>query len=132
PCAAASPRRSRTAASWTAWWRLRATICREPPSRRRSDTRCSIDEPLERQLASVIDPERKRAIDGRAIAEGTPDELAGTLDVEDLPILLCLRASAGRLGQTPISLLVLDEAEDFSLFELAVARELPGAAASVT
>jgi DNA helicase-2/ATP-dependent DNA helicase PcrA len=95
-------------------------------------TMLQLEEPLERQLASIADPERKRAIDGRAIADGTPDELAGTLDLEDLPILLFLRTRAEKLDARPISLLVLDEAEDFSLFELAVLGKLLGEAASVT
>jgi DNA helicase II / ATP-dependent DNA helicase PcrA len=95
-------------------------------------TMLQLEEPLERELASIIDPERKRAIDGRSIVEGTPDELAGTLDVEDLPILLLLRAKSGALPHSPISLLVLDEGEDFSLFELAVAKELLAEQSSVT
>jgi DNA helicase-2/ATP-dependent DNA helicase PcrA len=95
-------------------------------------TMLQLDEPLERQLASVIDPERKRAIDGRAIAEGTPDELAGTLDVEDLPILLHLRSQSGPLGLRPTALLVLDEAEDFSLFEVAVLGKCLADTSSVT
>src|SRR5206468_5682039 len=87
---------------------------------------------LERQLASIVDPARTRAIDGRALAAGTPDELAGTLDLEDLPILLFLRARTAALGARPISLLVLDEAEDFSLFELGVLGKLLGEPCSVT
>jgi DNA helicase IV len=89
-------------------------------------------EPVDRQLASIVDPERRRAIDDRAIDEGTPDELAGTIDVEDLPILVSLRARAGALEARPISLLVFDEAEDFSLFELDVAGTLLRDTASVT
>ncbi|MEA2625510.1 MAG: ATP-dependent helicase UvrD/PcrA, partial [Candidatus Binatota bacterium] len=95
-----------------------------------------LDEPLESRLRAVTDPERKRAIDGLAIAEGTPEEIAGTLDVEDLPVLLFLyarRASGGGgpLGR-PVSLLVVDEAEDFSLFELYVLGRSLQEAASVT
>ena len=95
-------------------------------------TMLQLDEPLERQLASVIDPERKRAIDGRAVAEGTPDELAGTTDVEDLPILLHLRSRSGRLDAPATALLVLDEAEDFSRFELDVLGEMLREGGSVT
>ena len=95
-------------------------------------TMLQLDEPLERQLASVVDPERKRAIDGRAIDEGTPEALAGTLDVEDLPILLALRARRARLDAASVALLVLDEAEDFSLFELAVLGTLLRDDGSVT
>ncbi|WP_437303665.1 ATP-binding domain-containing protein [Sorangium sp. So ce388] len=89
-------------------------------------------EPLEKELASIIVPEMKRALDGRAIAEGTPDELAGTLDVDDLPILLFLRAARRGLEGAGWSHLVLDEAEDFSLFELFVLGKLLGEARSVT
>jgi DNA helicase II / ATP-dependent DNA helicase PcrA len=95
-------------------------------------TMLQLEEPLERQLASIVDPARTRAIDGRALAAGTPDELAGTLDLEDLPILLLLRARTAALDVRPISLLVLDEAEDFSLFELGVLGKLLGEPCSVT
>lgn len=95
-------------------------------------TMLQLEESVERQLASITDPERERAIDGRALAEGTPDELAGTLDLEDLPILLFLRSRAAGLDARPISLLVLDEAEDFSLFELCVLGKLLGEPSSVT
>lgn len=95
-------------------------------------TLLQIADPLERQLASIEDPEMRRGLDGRAIAEGTPDSLAGTVDAEDLPILLFLRAQSGRLGSASTSLFVLDEAEDFSLFELAVAHATLAEGASVT
>ncbi|KYF78727.1 DNA helicase [Sorangium cellulosum] len=91
-----------------------------------------IAEPLEKELAAIIVPEMKRAIDGRPIAEGTPDELAGTLDVDDLPILLFLRAARRGLDGAGWSHLVLDEAEDVSLFELFVLGKLLGEARSVT
>ncbi|XXZ10025.1 ATP-binding domain-containing protein [Sorangium sp. So ce315] len=91
-----------------------------------------IAEPLEKELAAIVVPEMKRALDGRAIAEGTPDELAGTLDVDDLPILLFLRAARRGLDGAGWSHLVLDEAEDFSLFELYVLGKLLGEARSVT
>ncbi|KYF69790.1 ATP-binding domain-containing protein [Sorangium cellulosum] len=89
-------------------------------------------EPLEKELASIIVPEMKRALDGRPIAEGTPDELAGTVDVDDLPILLFLRAARRGLDGAGWSHLVLDEAEDISLFELFVLGKLLGEARSVT
>jgi DNA helicase-2/ATP-dependent DNA helicase PcrA len=95
-------------------------------------TMLQLEEPLDRRLASIADPDRKRSIDGRTLDEGTPDELAGTLDLEDLPILLLLRSRTVSLDAQPISLLVLDEAEDFSLFELCVLGRLLGEPASVT
>ncbi|AKU91540.1 ATP-binding domain-containing protein [Vulgatibacter incomptus] len=73
---------------------------------------------LDRQLASITDDERKQAIDGRNLAEGTPDELAGSIDVEELPLLLAILAWRGALRLPEVSHLVLDEAEDFSLFDL--------------
>lgn len=87
---------------------------------------------VERELASITDEDRKHALDERGLDEGTPDELAGTLDLEDLPILLFLRALRGRLGGGRLSHLVLDEAEDLSLFELFVMRRLLEDPPSVT
>lgn len=88
-------------------------------------TLLQLSEPLEKELRSITDPERKRAVDARPIDQGTPDELAGTVDLEDLPILLFLlflRDRSGVAGVPSTSLLVLDEAEDLSLFELFVLR----------
>ncbi|MBI5069062.1 MAG: ATP-binding domain-containing protein [Deltaproteobacteria bacterium] len=65
-----------------------------------------------------IDPERLVTLDGRPIEEGTPDELAGTLDVEDLALLLWLRAQGGDRPGDGLLHLVVDEAEDVSVFEL--------------
>ena len=95
-------------------------------------TMLQLAEPLARQLEAILVPERKRAVDGRPIQEGTPDELAGTVDLEDLPILLFLRAWRAGIAAPPIAHLVLDEAEDFSLFELFVLGKLLGEAPSVT
>lgn len=66
----------------------------------------------------ITDVERRTAIDGRELNEGTPDELAGTIDVEDLPLLLAMQSWNGKLGLPQAQHLVLDEAEDFSLFDL--------------
>jgi len=74
--------------------------------------------PLDRALAHIADDERKQAIDGRRLAEGTPDDLAGTIDVEELPILLSMLSWRRALRLPEVSHLVLDEAEDFSLFDL--------------
>jgi DNA helicase IV len=95
-------------------------------------TLLQLAEPVERQLASITDAARKQAVDGRAVAEGTPDALAGTVDAEDLPILLFLKAWRAGLGAPSIAHLVLDEAEDFSLFELFVLGQLLDAPRSVT
>lgn len=97
-------------------------------------TMLTLADPVKRQLASITDAEKKRAVDGRPIEEGTPDEIAGTVDVEDLPILLFLFAwKSGRpLGDAPLAHLVVDEAEDFSLFELFVLGKLLDSPPSVT
>jgi len=88
----------------------------------------SVDE----QLAAVVDRSRLRTLDGKGIAESTPEALAQTLDREDLPICLAILAWQGQLAHAPAVHLVLDEAEDFSLFELSVLGRLQGAQKSVT
>jgi len=79
-----------------------------------------------------IDAEALVTVDGLSLAEGTPDELAGTMDLEDLPILLFLKAERADLGLEPLAHVVLDEAEDFSLFELSVIGNLLGDTRSCT
>lgn len=81
---------------------------------------------------SITDPELRRGIDGLGITDDTPEALAGSLDVEDLPILLFLCAWRSGIDAPPISHLVLDEAEDFSLFELFVFGKLIARTRSVT
>ncbi|HET6343869.1 MAG TPA: UvrD-helicase domain-containing protein, partial [Myxococcota bacterium] len=76
--------------------------------------------PVAEELGDMADPSRAEAIDGRAVWEDTPDDLANTVDIEDLPILLFLRAWRGKKPMRRYTHLVLDEAEDFSLFELFV------------
>jgi len=84
-------------------------------------------EPAGRLLASISDVERRTALDGRPLDEGTEDAIAGTLDAEDLPLLLAVCAWRGQLSLPEASHLVLDEAEDFSLFDLeGLARLLRG------
>jgi DNA helicase IV len=95
-------------------------------------TMLQLAEPLKKELKTIVVADMKKAVDGRPIWEATPDELAGTIDVEDLPILLCLRALGAGIDAAPIAHLVLDEAEDFSLFELFVLGKLLGEARSVT
>jgi DNA helicase-2/ATP-dependent DNA helicase PcrA len=85
-----------------------------------------------RAVAAISDPERTHGIDGRAVWEGTPEELGGTVDAEDLPILLFLVSRREGFPDRRYAHLVLDESEDFSLFELAVMRELLGKHPSVT
>lgn len=85
-----------------------------------------------RELSFITDAERRTALDGKAIYEGTPEELAGTVDIEDLPVMLFLRIWKAGTGGRQYSQLVLDEAEDFSLFELAAFGDLVGKKGSVT
>jgi DNA helicase IV len=94
-------------------------------------TKLQLATPLSKELEG-IDPEKLKTVDGMSIEEGTPDELAGTVDLEDLPILLFLKAQQGDPGLQPLAHVVLDEAEDFSLFELSVVGSLLGAARSCT
>ena len=91
-----------------------------------------LEETIEHQLKSITDPERRRMVDGRDLGEDAAEEVAGTTDVEDLPIFLHLLARKKWLHPRPISLLVLDEAEDFSLFELSVLRAMLRKHGSVT
>ena len=95
-------------------------------------TMLQIATPLARELEGV-DPERLQTLDGKSLESDTPDELAGTLDLEDLPLLLFLRAQRGNLGAVGrLVHVVLDEAEDFSLFELFVVGKLLGDVRSCT
>ncbi len=80
-----------------------------------------LQDSLSSQLQGV-DQERRTAIDQRDLDEGTPEELAGSVDVEDLPILLSMLAWRRGLNLPQSSHLVLDEAEDFSLFDLETLR----------
>jgi DNA helicase-2/ATP-dependent DNA helicase PcrA len=70
----------------------------------------------------ITDVSMRTAVDGRGLDEGTPDELAGSIDVEDLPLLLSMLAWRRALSLPQASHLVLDEAEDFSLFDLEALR----------
>jgi DNA helicase-2/ATP-dependent DNA helicase PcrA len=95
-------------------------------------TMLQLSDHVDKELAAIVVPEMKQAIDNRAIDEGTPGEIAGSLDVEDLPILLFLRAAVAGLAAPRTAHLVLDEAEDFALFELDVLGKLLGAPRSLT
>lgn len=80
-----------------------------------------------RQLATLPDQEidlddsgGMSTLDGRALDAGTPDDKAGTCDPEDLALLLFLR---GQTEPGSIAHLLLDEAEDFSVFDLAALKD---------
>lgn len=87
---------------------------------------------VDKQLEAVVVPELLKTVDGRPIAEGTPEEIAGTIDVDELAILLFLRAWKAGVELEPYAHAVLDEAEDFALFELFVMGKLLGEEPSVT
>ncbi|HYI00266.1 UvrD-helicase domain-containing protein, partial [Hyalangium sp.] len=87
--------------------------------------------PLAKELEGYH-PEALATIDGLSVEDSTPDELAGTVDVEDLSLLLFLKLRHGHLGADPLAHAVLDEAEDFSLFELAVVAQQLGKTRSCT
>jgi hypothetical protein len=89
-------------------------------------TRLQLAPPADRALEG-IDPERLKTLDGLPVAEGTPEALGGTLDPEDLVLLLFMLATRTGGGARRIAHLVIDEAEDLSLFELSVlGRQLDG------
>jgi hypothetical protein len=88
--------------------------------------------PSSAERLAGIDPERLETLDGKSLDEDTPEEIAGTLDPEDLPILLFLAAMRGGEAARRTAHLVVDEAEDVSLFELFVlGRQLAGSSVTV-
>jgi DNA helicase II / ATP-dependent DNA helicase PcrA len=89
-------------------------------------TRLQLAAPADEMLAGV-DADRRETLDGKGLDEDTPEAAAGTLDPEDLPVLLFLSALRGGVGARRTAHLVVDEAEDVSLFELYVlGRHLSG------
>jgi DNA helicase IV len=93
--------------------------------------RLQLEVPMALALRGV-DHDRTVALDGETIDARTPDALAATLDPEDLPILLFLRAWRSGAGGKSLAHLVVDEAEDVSLFELFVLGRQLGKARSLT
>ena len=112
--------------------RAQGTLSRAAVDATVRHTMAQLADSVGQQLASVVDRSRLRTVDGRSIAEGTPEALARTLDNEDLPIILAILAWRNQLELGPAAHLVLDEAEDFSLFELHVLGCLQGSHKSVT
>jgi hypothetical protein len=94
-------------------------------------TRRQLASPAEEELRG-IDADRCETLDGRPVSEDTPEAVAGTLDAEDLPLLLFLAALRGGAAARRAAHLVVDEAEDVSLFELFVlGRTLGGHSVTV-
>ena len=85
-----------------------------------------------------VDASRRRAIDGRSLDEGTPDEIAGTVDTEDFAVLLHLQQLKvgrpkgwGGRWETCRHLLV-DEAQELAPVELGILGRSLAQDASVT
>jgi len=84
-----------------------------------------LDDPAEIRYAH-IDAERLATLDGRGIDEGTPDELARTVDTEDFALVLellfrKLGKTATRARKLPrVPHLVVDEAQELAPIELRV------------
>ncbi|WP_242394305.1 ATP-binding domain-containing protein [Anaeromyxobacter oryzisoli] len=94
-------------------------------------TRLQLAPPSDDLLAGV-DPDRRETLDGKPIDEDTPAAVSGTLDPEDLPLLLFLSALRAGVSGKRTAHLVVDEAEDVSLFELYVlGRHLAGRSATL-
>jgi DNA helicase-2/ATP-dependent DNA helicase PcrA len=102
------------------------TLSRASVSATVQHTLLQLADSVEKQTAAVTDRSRLRTLDGQSIAAGTPEALAQTLDIEDFPIFLAILAWQGALPPAPASQLVLDEAEDFSLFDLFVLGTVQG------
>jgi len=75
-----------------------------------------------------VDARLRQAVDGRDLDDGTPTENAGTIDVEDLPVLIELNRLRTGSDTTPsgelprYSHLVIDEAQELSPLELSSLR----------
>jgi len=73
-----------------------------------------------------VDAERLQTVDGLAIDEGTPDQDAETVDLEDLPVLFAVNHAMTGTDATPAGSLatyahvVVDEAQELAPLELAV------------
>lgn len=84
-----------------------------------------LDEPWEVRFAHV-DPDRLVTLDGRSVDDGTPDAVAGTVDIEDYALLFeLLWRKTGRTATRAAQLsvhahLVLDEAQELAPVELRV------------
>ena len=112
--------------------RAQGTLSRAAVEATVRHTLLQLADSVDAQLAAVVDRSRLRTLDGQDIAQGTPEALAGTLDSEDWPIFLAILAWREQLSADPAAHLVLDEAEDFSLFELHVLGRLQGSHKSIT
>ncbi len=99
--------------------------------------RLQFNRSTEEAYSDVIS-ERLETVDGRSIDDGTPEEVWGTVDPEDIPLmfqLLWLKTGAVHTRQgaiTTYSHLVVDEAQDLAQVELEVLGRTLRKGASVT
>jgi DNA helicase II / ATP-dependent DNA helicase PcrA len=100
--------------------RANGTLARAAIEQTVRHTMLQLAQTAEVEMANITDPRLRIALDGARIDAGTPQEIAGTIDIEDLPILLFLKAWRDQLHVPRVSQLVIDEAEDFSPFEFYV------------
>lgn len=88
-------------------------------------TNRQLDAPGEIAFAHV-DADRLATIDGRSLDDGTPEAVAGTVDVEDHALLFAiLQRKTGKMGRRKAALtlyshLVIDEAQELSPVDLGV------------
>ncbi len=84
----------------------------------------------EEEFADVVDATKLDALDGLSLDARTPDELAGRIDVEDLPVLFELaRLRDAREGLESVlpehfDAVVVDEAQELAVLELRLLRRL--------
>jgi DNA helicase-2/ATP-dependent DNA helicase PcrA len=84
----------------------------------------------EDEFADVVDAARLSALDARSLDADTPDELAASLDVEDIPVLfeLARLRGAARRKRVPLpetfDAVVIDEAQELAVLELRLLRRL--------
>lgn len=84
----------------------------------------------EEEFADVVDAARLSTLDGRGLDADTPEELAGTIDVEDIPVLFELSRLRGIAERKRVSLpetfdaVVIDEAQELAVLELRLLRRL--------
>lgn len=89
-------------------------------------TRVQFRESTETAYAHLVDPERLETLDGRRIDEGTSNEDAESVDVEDYAVMFEIdRLRAEKNGAEPASLpkydcVVVDEAQELAALELAL------------
>jgi DNA helicase IV len=96
-------------------------------------TRRQLEETSAVRFAHVDDPERLVTLDGRPLDEGTPEAVAGTVDVEDYALLLEILFRKTGARRTPSGELsryahvVVDEAQELAPVELrALGRAVDG------